>query len=489
MLFNSYEFAIFLPLVFLSYWFIFQRNLKLQNLFILAVSYLFYGWWDWKFLLLIALTSICSWGSGVLVQHYDNETPTKFNKRKWITAANLILNLGILGFFKYYNFFVANFIDLFASMGITLEATTLKVILPVGISFYTFQALSYTIDVYRRDIVATKDVVSFLSYVSFFPQLVAGPIERATNLLPQFYKPRVFNYTDAVDGGRQILWGLFKKIVVADNCAMLANHIFNNSSDMPGSALVIGAICFAFQIYGDFSGYSDIAIGTGRLFGIKLMRNFNYPYFSRDIAEFWRRWHISLTTWFRDYIYIPLGGSRKGKWASIRNTMIIFLVSGLWHGANWTFVIWGAFHALLFLPLLLMNKNRRNTGIVAENKLFPSIKEFFQMGLTFILVLFGWIIFRANNIKHLGSYLSGIFDRSLFTSPLKVSIINDNLTKITIFIAILVLVEWFQRKKQHGLEIMGLFKQKWVRITIYYLIILLIAMLGAKQAQFIYFQF
>lgn len=489
MLFNSYEFAIFLPIVFFCYWFVFQRNLKLQNLFILIVSYIFYGWWDWKFLLLIALTSVCSWGSGVLVQHYDKEEPGRFNKRKWITAANLILNLGILGFFKYYNFFVVNFIDLFASMGITLEASTLKVILPVGISFYTFQALSYTIDVYRRDIVATKDIVSFLAYVSFFPQLVAGPIERATNLLPQFYKPRTFNYTDAVDGGRQILWGLFKKIVVADNCAILANYIFGNSADMPGSALVIGAICFAFQIYGDFSGYSDIAIGTGRLFGIKLMRNFHYPYFSRDIAEFWRKWHISLTTWFRDYIYIPLGGSRKGKWASIRNTMIIFLVSGLWHGANWTFVIWGAFHAILFLPLLLMGKNRRNTGMVAQDSLLPSFKEIFQMVLTFNLVLLGWIIFRANNIQHAWSYIAGIFDASLFKSPMNVSMINDNLIKNIVFIVILVSVEWFQRKREHGLQIMGLIKQRWVRITIYYLVIFLIAMVGAKQAQFIYFQF
>jgi alginate O-acetyltransferase complex protein AlgI len=489
MLFNSYEFAIFLPLVFFFYWFVFQRNLKLQNFFILFVSYIFYGWWDWKFLFLIALTSVCSWASGVLVQHYDKEEFTRFNKRKWITAANLILNLGILGFFKYYNFFVVNFIDLFASMGINLEATTLKVILPVGISFYTFQALSYTIDVYRRDIVATKDIVSFLAYVSFFPQLVAGPIERATNLLPQFYKPRTFNYSDAVDGGRQILWGFFKKIVIADNCAMVANLIFGNSANMPGSALLIGAICFAFQIYGDFSGYSDIAIGTGRLFGIKLMRNFNFPYFSRDIAEFWRRWHISLTTWFRDYIYIPLGGSRVSKGKAVRNTLIIFLVSGLWHGANWTFIVWGVFHALLFLPLVLFGKNRKNTNIVAENRYLPNVKELFQIVTTFTLVTISWILFRANNLKHAYQYFKGIFSLSLFRDPFCVELIHNKAIVLVVSITILIIVEWIQRRKQHGLEIMGIIKYRWLRISIYYSLLFIIAVFGAKQATFIYFQF
>lgn len=489
MLFNSYEFALFLPIVFALYWFVFQKNLKLQNLFILAASYLFYGWWDWKFLLLIILTSVCSWGSGVLVQHFDNDKQTRFNKRKWITAANLILNFGILGFFKYYNFFIANFIELFSSMGITLEATTLKVILPVGISFYTFQALSYTIDVYRRDIVATKDIVSFLAYVTFFPQLVAGPIERATNLLPQFFKPRKFDYTQAIDGGRQILWGLFKKIVIADSCALVANHIFGNSEQMPGSALVIGVICFAFQIYGDFSGYSDIAIGVGRLFGIKLMRNFHFPYFSRDIAEFWRRWHISLNTWFRDYLYFPLGGSRNGKWNAVRNTLIIFLVSGLWHGANWTFVAWGAFHALLFLPLLLLGKNRKHTNVVAQNSILPSFKEFFQILLTFTLVSISWVLFRADNIHHAYDYFGGIFNFTIFKNPLSVAIINNNIGKLVIILPLLIIVEWVQRRREHGLEIMGLIKYQWVRILIYYSIIFLIAFWGAKQAQFIYFQF
>ena len=317
MLFNSIEFAIFLPIVFLLYWFAFKKNLKLQNLFIVVVSYIFYGWWDWRFLLLIAFTSFCSWGSGLLIEKY-RETP---KKAKTINVLNIVLNLLILGVFKYYDFFVTSFANLFLD-GKT-DGLLLKIILPVGISFYTFQALSYSIDVYRGKLKATHDIVQFFAFVSFFPQLVAGPIERATNLLPQFEKPRKFDYNEAVDGMRQILWGLFKKIVVADNCAVYVDQVFNTYQAQTGSTLLLAAILFTFQIYGDFSGYSDIAIGTAKLFGIRLMRNFNVPYFSRDIAEFWRRWHISLTTWFRDYVYIPLGGSRCSKAKVIRNTFVI----------------------------------------------------------------------------------------------------------------------------------------------------------------------
>jgi len=335
MIFNSIEFAIFLPIVFILYWFIFNRNLKLQNLFIVVVSYIFYGWWDWRFLFLIAFTSLCSWGSGLLIQKFRNVG--KYSK--YFSIANIILNLLILGLFKYYDFFATSFANVF--LGGKTEGLLLNIILPVGISFYTFQALSYSIDVYKGKIEPTKDIVEFFAYVSFFPQLVAGPIERATNLLPQFQKKRVFDYSQAVDGCRQILWGLFKKMVVADNCAIYVDKVFSTYQDQSGSTLLLAAILFAFQIYGDFSGYSDIAIGTSKLFGIKLMRNFNVPYFSRDIAEFWRRWHISLTTWFRDYIYIPLGGSRCSKLKIVRNTFIIFLVSGLWHGANWTYIAWG----------------------------------------------------------------------------------------------------------------------------------------------------
>lgn len=358
MLFNSIEFGVFLPVVFLLYWFVFARNLKLQNLFIVAVSYLFYGWWDVRFLYLIALTTLVSFVSGRLIAYYRRGDAGKAdhwfkNRARLVSAGNIIFNLGILGCFKYYDFFITSFAEAFRLLGTPLQLHTLDLILPVGISFYTFQALSYTIDVYKGKIGATNDIVSFFAYVSFFPQLVAGPIERATQLLPQFYKERIFSYPAAVDGLRQILWGLFKKVVVADNCAVFVNQMYADYTEKPSLVLILAAVFFSVQIYCDFSGYSDIAIGTARLFGFRLMRNFRVPYFSRDIAEFWRRWHISLTTWFRDYVYIPLGGSRGSRWQSVRNTLIVFTLSGLWHGANFTFLFWGLFNGLLFLPLLL----------------------------------------------------------------------------------------------------------------------------------------
>jgi D-alanyl-lipoteichoic acid acyltransferase DltB (MBOAT superfamily) len=464
---------------------VFNRNLRLQNLFIVVASYVFYGWWDWRFLFLIAFTSFCSWGSGLLMHIVNNKRFLfyPFITAKTISISNIVLNLGILGIFKYYNFFVENFVSAFASIGIYLHSTTLHIILPVGISFYTFQALSYSIDVYKQRIQPTKDIISFFAFVSFFPQLVAGPIERATNLLPQFYVKRTFDYAKAVDGMRQILWGLFKKIVIADNCATVANEIFNNYGSYSGSTLIVGAIFFTFQIYGDFSGYSDIAIGVARLFGFNLMRNFAFPYFSRDIAEFWRRWHISLTTWFRDYIYIPLGGSRGSKGKIIRNTFIIFLVSGFWHGANWTFVSWGAYHALLFLPLILLNKNRKYTNVIAEQKLLPDIKELFQMGITFGLVVFGWILFRAENMTHAWNYISEIFSGSLFTKPY----IIITKIKLIIFIALFISVEWLNRKQQHGLELSTI--NKWLRRIIYMLIIFCIVWFMGENETFIYFQF
>ena len=347
MYFNSIDFAIFLPIVFLLYWFVTQKNLKLQNALIVVASYVFYGWWDWRFLSLIVFSSLVDYSIGLALKKEEQQS-----KRKLLLWTSIGVNLGFLGFFKYYNFFVDNFVSAFSFFGQPIQPNTLDIILPVGISFYTFQTLSYTIDVYKRKLEPTSNLISFLAFVSFFPQLVAGPIERATHLLPQFYKKRVFHYSLAVNGCRQILWGLFKKIVIADNCAEYANLIFNNSSDYSGSTLFMGALFFTFQIYGDFSGYSDIAIGTSRLFGFDLKQNFAFPYFSRDIAEFWRRWHISLSTWFRDYLYIPLGGSQGGTLMKVRNTFIIFLVSGFWHGANWTFIAWGFLNALYFLPLL-----------------------------------------------------------------------------------------------------------------------------------------
>lgn len=404
MLFNSLEFLIFLPIVFLLYWLVF-KSLRWQNLLVVVSSYVFYGWWDRTFLFLIAFTSLCSYASGIGIR-FNKEKGNK-QQSKALCIANVIVNLAILGVYKYYNFFVDSFVSAFSSIGVTLQPTTLNLILPVGISFYTFQALSYTIDVYKGKIEATKDIVSFFAFLSFFPQLVAGPIERATNLLPQFQHSRKFNYTYAVEGCRQMLWGFFKKVVIADNCAYYANIAFNNTDECGSVSLVLGALFFTFQIYGDFSGYSSIAIGCAKLFGISLRPNFLVPYFSRDIAEFWRRWHISLNKWFVDYVYIPLGGSRVSKIKVIRNTFAIFLLSGLWHGANWTYVCWGGYHACLFLPLIVLNKNHRYSGNFGANKI-PSPKEILGMLTTFCMVVFGWIIFRADSLENFSAYLEGI---------------------------------------------------------------------------------
>ena len=394
------------------------------------------------------------------------------------------MNLLILAIFKYYDFFVTEFAQLFH---ISTDGLLLKVILPVGISFYTFQALSYSIDVYRGKIEPTKDIVAFFAFISFFPQLVAGPIERATNLLPQFLKEREFDYDTAVDGMRQILWGLFKKIVVADNCAVYVDQVFSTYTERSGSTLLLAAIFFTFQIYGDFSGYSDIAIGTAKLFGIKLMRNFNVPYFSRDIAEFWRRWHISLTTWFRDYVYIPLGGSRVSKAKVVRNTFIIFLVSGFWHGANWTFIAWGAYHAVLFLPLILTGKNRKYTNQVAEGRILPTWKEVGQMFMTFFLVVVGWIIFRSTGMPSTFGYFKGLLhfetiraSYQFFTLP--------GMWPTNLFIVIMLVVEWLQRGKEHGLDL-HIIKQVWVRALIYYIIVFIFIIASGKSSTFIYFQF
>jgi D-alanyl-lipoteichoic acid acyltransferase DltB (MBOAT superfamily) len=482
MLFNSLNFAIFLPIVFILYWFATNKNLKLQNFLIVASSYLFYGWWDWRFLSLILFSTIVDYSVGLGLLKQENQT-----KRKILLWTSILVNLGFLGFFKYYNFFLDNFITAFSFFGTELNANSLNIILPVGISFYTFQTLSYSIDVYKRKLEPTKDFIAFSAFVSFFPQLVAGPIERATHLLPQFYKKRTFDYSKAVDGMRQILWGLFKKIVIADNCAEYANLIFNNSADYSGSTLVLGALFFTFQIYGDFSGYSDIAIGTSRLFGFDLMRNFNFPYFSRDIAEFWRRWHISLSTWFRDYLYIPLGGSKGGMWMKIRNTFIIFLVSGFWHGANWTFIVWGFLNALFIMPSIVFNTNRNNLDIVARGKYLPTIKEFFAIGITFSLTVFAWIFFRAANVTHAFNYITEIFSFSLFTMPYFPGI--GKAVPIAYLTVIFLIVEWFGREQQYAIAHLG---KKWyspLRWAMYYSIILAIFHFTGKEQQFIYFQF
>ncbi len=487
MLFNSIDFAIFLPIVFLLYWFVTNRNLKLQNALIVAASYLFYGWWDWRFLSLILFSTLVDYSIGVLLSTVENQ-----KKRKILLWTSILVNLGFLGFFKYYNFFLDNFVSAFTLFGAEIHANSLNIILPVGISFYTFQTMSYTIDVYQRKLEPTKDFIAFTAFVSFFPQLVAGPIERASNLLPQFYVPRTFDYAKAVDGMRQILWGLFKKIVIADNCAEYANMIFNHSADYSGSTLVLGAIFFTFQIYGDFSGYSDIAIGTSRLFGFNLLQNFNFPYFSRDIAEFWRRWHISLNTWFRDYLYIPLGGSRGGTWHKVRNTFVIFIVSGFWHGANWTFIAWGALNAVYFLPVLLANKNRKNLGTVAQGKMLPTIKELFSMLITFGMTVIAWIFFRANDIGHAVSYihsmLAGLVQKSYNVETYH--FIKDKIGYIILLLIVgFVVFEWIGREDQYAIARFGSKWHKSLRWAMYYGMIIMIYWFSGKEQQFIYFQF
>jgi len=462
MLFNSIDFALFLPIVFALYWFVANKSLRAQNVLIVASSYVFYGWWDWRFLSLIIFSTIVDYTVGRKLKHEKSQT-----KRKALLWTSIMVNLGFLGFFKYYNFFHDNFVTAFSFFGQEIPANTLNIILPVGISFYTFQTLSYTIDVYRKKLEPTTDFIAFSAFVSFFPQLVAGPIERATNLLPQFFARRSFDYASAVDGLRQILWGLFKKIVIADNSARIANEIFNNSGEYSGSTLLLGALFFTFQIYGDFSGYSDIAIGTARLFGFDLRQNFAFPYFSRDIAEFWRRWHISLSTWFRDYLYIPLGGSRGSTWMKVRNTFIIFIVSGFWHGANWTFIVWGALNALYFLPLLLLKKNRLNTNAVAQGSMLPNAKEFLQIGVTFGLTVLAWIFFRAESMNHALAYLSEIFSSSLLSVP-KPDLSSLYILQVILMIALFMSIEWIGRESQYALEKIGLRWKKPMRLVLYF---------------------
>lgn len=482
MIFNSIDFSIFLPIVFLLYWFVTNKNLKLQNFLIVIASYVFYCWWDWRFLSLIIFSTLVDYAIGRSLKNEDKNI-----KRKILLWISILVNLGFLGFFKYYNFFLDNFKTAFSFFGNEITSSSLNIILPVGISFYTFQTLSYTIDVYRKKLEPTNDFIAFTAFVSFFPQLVAGPIERATNLLPQFYKKRTFNYVNTIDGLRQILWGLFKKIVIADNCAEHANQIFNNSGDFNGSTLVLGAIFFTFQIYGDFSGYSDIAIGVSRLFGFNLKQNFNFPYFSRDIGEFWRRWHISLFTWFRDYLYIPLGGNRGNTLMKIRNTFIIFIVSGFWHGANWTFIVWGFLNAIYFLPLLLMKKNRINLDEVEKGRSFSNFKEFFHVLLTFSLTVFAWIFFRTDNINHAFEYISEIFSDSLFSLPY----FKDRLQAFNtiLLVIVFIFIEWKGRNGQYGIATIGLKWKVAYRYAFYYAIMFAIYWFSGKEQQFIYFQF
>lgn len=483
MLFNSFEYLLFFPIVFALYWSINKYDLKWQNVLLLVASYYFYSCWDWRFVFLLAFSTGLDYYSGIIIHEATDE-----RKRKLWLYLSVGINLGFLGFFKYYNFFVDSFADLLRQFGFKPHYSTLQIILPVGISFYTFHGLSYVFDIYKRRIVPSYNWVNYALFVSFFPLLVAGPIERATHLLPQLEKKRVFNYNKAVDGMRQILWGLFKKMVIADNCAEIANEIFNSSADQSGFNLVLGAIFFTFQIYGDFSGYSDIALGSARLMGIELLKNFNYPYFSRDIAEFWRRWHISLSSWFKDYLYIPLGGSKGGTWMRVRNTFIIFVVSGFWHGANWTFIIWGALNALFMMPSMILKTNRNNLEVVAKGKLLPSFKEAIQLLTTFLLATFCWIIFRAESLTHAWQYITGIFDASILTPLYFVGI--KKAFSLFLLIPILLLFEWLGKEQNYALENLHERWPRGVRWAFYASMVFLIGnFMQTEETPFIYFQF
>jgi D-alanyl-lipoteichoic acid acyltransferase DltB (MBOAT superfamily) len=471
--------------VFLLYWFVFDRfiskskcQLRLQNAFVVVASYVFYGWWDWRFLVLIVFTSFCSWCSGLLI----GKAETKKGAKLW-TTLNIILNLGILALFKYYNFFVTEFAHLFH---ISTDGLLLKVILPVGISFYTFQALSYSIDVYRGKIEPTKDIIAFFAFISFFPQLVAGPIERATNLLPQFLKKRKFDYDTAVDGLRQILWGLFKKVVVADNCAVYVDQVFSNYTDVSGSTLLLGIILFAFQLYCDFSGYSEIAIGTAKLFGIRLMRNFSNPYFATSFADYWKRNHISLTTWFMDYIYYPLIGSSDKLWYWNLCMIITFLFSGMWHGAGWTFLLWGLYQGIFIVISMNLAKSRKRFEKRHHLK-DHRIYEFFTMSATFFIVCIGLILFRAESIGQAWEYMAGMMQWGTLRASYRFFVQSD-VWPCSLAVIVMLVVEWLQRDKEHGL-VLDHINQLWVRTLIYYGLVVVCTLVSGKSSTFIYFQF
>jgi len=483
MLFNSIGFAIFLPIVFVLYWLLFNKSLRLQNLLLLCASYFFYACWDWRFLFLLIFSTLLDYFTGLKMAGSDSNK----HRNIWFWLS-IVINLGFLCVFKYYNFFASSFAQFSANIGLHVSPWTVKVILPVGISFYTFHGLSYVIDIYKNRIQAERNFVDYSLFVSFFPLLVAGPIERATHLLPQIKAKRAFDYYKAVDGLRQILWGLFKKMVIADQCAGYANMVFANSSVYSGSTLVLGALFFSFQIYCDFSGYSDIALGVARLFGIELLRNFAFPYFSRDVAEFWRRWHISLSSWFRDYLYVPLGGSKVGIWMKIRNTFIIFLISGFWHGANWTFIVWGFLNALFIMPSIILKTNRNNLEIVAKGKLLPTFTELGHIVLTFSMVVFAWIFFRADSVAQALSYISKIFSTSLF-SGFNLDVSRSQLFETILLIILFLIVEWLGRENPYAISTLPKLQKRRYRMAFYYLLVFLIFLFTGKEQQFIYFQF
>lgn len=484
MLFNSLEYFLFLPIMFVLYWFVFHKKVKVQNALILVGSYYFYGLWDWRFLFLILASTLVDYFVGLMIYKYEGKRNIQ---RAWLWVS-MIFNISLLGFFKYYNFFVDSFVDLFEMLGYTIHSTwTLQIILPVGISFYTFQTMSYSLDVYYKKVKPCQDVLSFATFVAFFPQLVAGPIERASNLLHQITNKRTFSYEQTVAGLKLILWGLFKKMVIADGIAPIVDDIFLNYDTHSASTLILGVTLFSFQVYGDFSGYSDIAIGTSKMFGVELMSNFKFPNFSRNVAEYWQRWHVSLSTWFRHYLYIPLGGSRVTKLKSVRNICIIFLVSGFWHGANWTFIFWGGFHALAYIPVFLMGRNTiYKDNVVGENTFFPTLTELGQLILTFGIVTFSRIFFRSESLTDSFQFIKGIFANFHFETYHHPN--GYRMVDYFILLAAFVLYEYRIRRDERN---PFPFKSKVVRFLVYTLVIFTMLLFydSGFDRSFIYFQF
>lgn len=493
MLFNSLAFTIFLPIVFILYWFIINKNLKRQNILLLLSSYVFYGWWDWRFLALLFSISLINYFIGIRIE----ENETEKNKRNWLRLG-LFLNIGTLCIFKYYNFFIDSFIDLISLTGYNLSRTTTKFILPLGISFYTFLSLSYIIDIFKGKLPVSRNIADVLLTLSFFPIILAGPIQRPLTLLPQITQKRKFEYDFTIDGLRQILWGLFAKIVIADNLAPKVNEIFTFQSSLPGSMLLVGAFMFAIQIYADFSGYSNMAIGIGKLFGFNLMQNFAYPYFARDIAEHWKRWHISLTTWFRDYIFLPLSFSiswkiTKGRVFLIKTDLFIYIIAslitwfltGLWHGANYTFILWGMIHGVFLIIHHWQKKPRKQLlgkfGMKNDNSFIIAIETV----ITLLIVLFAWIFFRADSLNAALSYISGIFSSSVLSKP----VLDGKSMVLLVMIGIFLFVEWLGRAHQHSLFQLGGIKHTGIRWSFYFILITLIFIFSTREQEFIYFQF
>jgi D-alanyl-lipoteichoic acid acyltransferase DltB (MBOAT superfamily) len=491
MLFNSIEFAIYLPIIFILYWFILNKNLKAQNFLLLFASYFFYGWWDLRFLFLLSFLSLLNYFIGIKIEKNEPHR----GRNLWLIIG-LVINIGVLGIFKYYNFFIDGFIDLISLAGYDIPKSTTKIIVPMGISFWVFLSLSYIIDIYKKNLKANKNIIEVLLTLSFFPIILAGPIQRPVSLLPQIIKKREFNYDQAVDGLKQILWGIFAKVVIADKIAVYVNSIFTNFSEYSGSTLLLGALFFTIQIYADFSGYSNMAIGIAKLLGFSLMQNFAYPYFSRDITEFWKKWHISLTTWFRDYMFLPISFSiswriKKERVFLIKTDHVIYLaasiitwlLTGLWHGANYTFIFWGMINGGFLIVYHLQRNPRKRLfkmiGISNKNFIIISIETL----ITLIIIVTAWVFFRSNSIKEALLFIDGILSDSLFTIP-GIMPLREILS-----ISVFFIIEWFGRENQYGIAKLGLKWRRPLRWAAYYALIITIILMSGKEQQFIYFQF